>query len=94
MKTLIIIIIILFSTYALPAQSKRLYKVYAFGRGQHKPDSCEMKISTKYGMRVVNAGCIVTLRKDWHNQRMERKLNRRNGEDWKERYRNEIKQCN
>ena len=64
------------------ANAIKLYKknltYYWIGR------SCPAFVNTeyKYGFKIKCVGCIATLRKEWHNKRVVRKINKVYGKNW------------
>lgn len=78
---------------------KTLYR-YTYGLQRHKQivDDCRKELSEIYGYTdKVVAGCLVTswqvMRWDRHNKRVSKKMERRFGKDWKEKYNSDLKKC-
>jgi hypothetical protein len=77
----------------------RLLRLYSYGLPAYSfTDSCELMASKKSGFKViVKAGCVIRggqiCRWDLHNKRVERKLDKRNGPDWWDKYILEASNC-
>jgi hypothetical protein len=77
----------------------RLLRLYSFGTSAYSfTDSCELAASKKYGFRSVEkAGCVMrpgqARRWDRHNEKVHRKLDKRNGSGWWDKYIAEASDC-
>uniref|UniRef100_UPI00404A2628 FEKKY domain-containing protein n=1 Tax=Flavobacterium sp. TaxID=239 RepID=UPI00404A2628 len=59
---------------------------------------CKNKLNEKYGFDYqMIAGCVVKMKdvKKWnrHNKKIEKKLKKRNGKNWRQAYEIELKKC-
>lgn len=80
------------------AKYKTLY-FYTYGLQAYGPDNqCITDLKKKFGFdKITKAGCIVRpgqLRR-WqrHNERIEKKMEKRHGADWREKYKAELAKC-
>lgn len=74
-------------------QNNDLMVIYEFGAFFDSGSSCEKKIREKYGFKTTWGTCIATKKMIRNNSRVYRKIKRRHGYNWEERYEKEIKQC-
>jgi hypothetical protein len=97
---LIISAFLLVGSYGFGQESK-LKTIYYKQWGKmrfNKNVNCENSLQTKYGFSYkVVAGCIVKSSrvKRWnnYNYRMEQKMNKRHGEEWRKKYITELDVC-
>lgn len=81
--------------------TSQIYHFYIFGLlgfDENYDQGCKNELNQKYGFDYqLVAGCSVETKevKKWnrHNRRVERKLRKRNGKNWRANYNNELKNC-
>jgi|ERR1051326_5860399 hypothetical protein len=95
MKSLSLIILFFLPVLSWAQQSykKPVYKIYQFGASYAEVDSCKKAINEKYGFVIVNGGAKGTRNLYAHNEQVEKFLTARNGEEWRLKYIEEIKNC-
>lgn len=91
MRSLALVATVLGFAFSGTAQSNpRPIEVCALGRAYCDPDSCELEVMRRYGIVVTHMGCLVTNEKLRTNRRACRKLKRRVGHDWQDRFAAEL----
>ena len=102
---ILLVISIQYSLFAqsasLKIDSKKDTLLYIYIYGKFNPnhyDPCTETTRIKYGYDFkAKAGCVVKIgdARRWkrHNKRVEKKLIKRNGIDWKIRYEDDVKEC-
>lgn len=73
--------------------NKKFYKIYIFGNGARHVDSCSVAIDRKYGIIVIGKGCTVWNRLYRRNIKRLIILDKQNGSNWRDKYKQEILKC-
>lgn len=93
MRNLIVFVLIFFSVH-LSAQTKsKIYTIHVYGNGAGGGDSCMLAANAKYGFKLIGGGCRPIHRKIRGNQKKLAKLDKLNGEGWREKYKTEFRSC-
>ena len=87
---------------ATAGRKYRMLRIYTYGLPAYgdmdETSPCIAEAQKFYGFRYVRkAGCVVRLMQVWrwdlHNNRVERKMTRRFGADWRDRYYEKLNEC-
>ncbi len=96
MKLSFSILLLTFLSFGVLGQernSKKLLKIYEFGAFFSPGTECEIKIKKSFGFKTVSGTCVITSRKIRHNDMVLKKLEKRNGKNWKDEYIRLIGEC-
>lgn len=100
MKNTILCLLLLIS---IISNGQKVFKIYTWGAGgtfshnSYKPDICEKPLRDKYGftLELMSSNPSKKQVEKWkkHNENVNKKLRKRNGENWREEMDNEYNNC-
>lgn len=74
-------------------KSDSLYIIRTPGLGYWGPSECEKEIQKKYHFKTIPIGCLYYKKDKKNNTKVNRRLRRLNGKDWRIRYEKELAIC-